>query len=123
MKLKKGFEYMRWIKEKDANYYSGDGYSGYDYPMDDSDINLAVIQINGRSPKSGYQVNCDCKELLYISNGEGTLYKKDTNDVISFQKGDLIVIEQNECYTFDVNFEAVVPCTPAWREEQHKYLD
>lgn len=47
-----------------------------DYPMTDADINVAVIKINGRSPKVGYQTNTACKELLYIISGSGTLEVK-----------------------------------------------
>lgn len=75
---------MEYIKKSEAEFYSGDGYSGMDYPCQDKDINFAVININGRSPKSGYQVNTGCKELLYIISGSGTLYKKDSEDVIKF---------------------------------------
>lgn len=114
---------MLYIRKEEAEYYSGDGYSGMDYPVTDLDINIAVININGRSPINGYQVNTGCKELLYISNGRGNLYKKDSKDVISFKTGDVILIDKDECYAFDGNFEAVVPCTPAWISEQHKYVD
>lgn len=114
---------MLFIKKREAEFYSGDGYSGMDYPMSDEDINFAVIKINCRSPKIGYQVNTDCKELLYIINGNGTLYLKNNKDEVIFNQGDVILIDKNECYAFDGNFEAAVPCTPAWTSEQHKYVD
>lgn len=114
---------MEYIKKSEAEFYSGDGYSGMDYPCQDKDINFAVININGRSPKSGYQVNTGCKELLYIISGSGTLYKKDIEDVIKFNQSDVIIIDKNECYAFSGNFEAGVPCTPAWTSEQHEYVD
>lgn len=114
---------MLFVKKSEAKFYSGDGYSGMDYPMSDVDINFAVIKINCRSPKIGYQVNTDCKELLYIINGNGTLYLKNSKDEVIFNQGDVILIDKNECYAFDGNFEAAVPCTPAWISEQHKYVD
>ena len=114
---------MLYIKKDEAETYSGDGYSGLDYPMTDSDINFAIIKINGRSPKIGYQVNTKCKELLYIINGNGFLYMKEDSKEIKFNRGDVILIDKNEYYAFDGNFEAAVPCTPAWTSEQHKYID
>ena len=114
---------MEFIKKEQAESYSGDGYSGMDYPSSDKDINFAVIKINSRSPKVGFQVNTGCKELLYIINGKGTLHSKDSNEQIEFNQGDVIVIDKNECYAFDGNFEAAVPCTPAWTSQQHKYVD
>lgn len=112
---------MQFIEKNKAEFYSGDGYSGIDYPMTDPDINFAVIKVNGRSPKMGYQVNTDCKELLYIINGMGTLYTECGTK--KFNQGDVLLINKNEYYAFDGDFEAAVPCTPAWTSEQHKYID
>lgn len=114
---------MEFIKKEQAEFYSGDGYSGMDYPSIDKDINFAVIKINCRSPKTGFQVNTNCKELLYIINGKGTLYMKNNNKEIEFNKGDVILIDKNEYYAFDGEFEAAVPCTPAWTSKQHKYIN
>lgn len=114
---------MLHIKQNQAQSYHGDGYSGIDYPMTDPDINFAVIQIHSRSPKTGYQVNTACKELLYIMNGKGTLTLKEKGETISFEKGDVLFIDKGECYAFEGNFEAAVPCTPAWTSNQHKYVD
>ncbi len=74
--------------------------------MSDSDINFATIKINCRSPKNGFQVNVECKELLYIINGSGNLYKQDNEEVIEFEQGDVLFIDKNEYYAFDGNFEA-----------------
>lgn len=114
---------MQIIKREEAEYYTGNGYYGYDYPSVDPDINFAVISISTRSPEKGYQVNRDCKELLYIIKGEGTLYKKNSDDDIKFKEGDLLYIDKGELYAFDGDFEAAVPCTPAWTAEQHEYVE
>lgn len=114
---------MEFIERDKAKFYSGNGYSGMDYPSSDKDINFAVIKISSRSPEKGFQVNTDCKELLYIISGKGTVYMKDNNKKIEFNQGDVIIIDKNEYYAFDGCFEAAVPCTPAWSSEQHKYVD
>ena len=62
--------------------------------MIDEDINFAVIKINSRSPKNGYQVNTECKELLYIINGNGTVYNKQKNEKFNFEKGDVVMIQK-----------------------------
>lgn len=113
---------MRHIKKEMALDYIGDGYSGIDYLVADKDIDLAIIKIDGRSPKQGYQVNTGCKELLYIINGSGVLYLNDNEKVAKFCQGDAILLNKNEEYAFEGAYEALVSCTPAWTEEQHKYL-
>ncbi len=60
--------------------------------------------------------------MFYILNGNGTMYLK-SKEEISFEKGDVILIDKQECYAFNGYFEAAVPCTPAWTSEQHKYVD
>ena len=46
LRKKKGKNKMEFIKKEKAEFYSGDGYSGMDYPSTDKDINFAVIKIN-----------------------------------------------------------------------------
>lgn len=113
---------MELIKQSSAEFYQGDGYAGMDYPSSDQDINFAMIKISGRSPKTGFQLNESCKELLYIVSGEGTISWGETVEVTEFQKGDVIVIAQGEKYAFDGTFEVAVSCTPAWTSAQHKYI-
>lgn len=57
---------MVLIEKDDSNYFSGDGFSGWDYPMKDEDINFAVIKVDGRSPKKGYQVNSIYMQIKYL---------------------------------------------------------
>lgn len=114
---------MLYITKNEAQFYSGDGFSGMDYPLKDQDIDFAVIKVNGRSPKYGYQVNTGCKELLYIIEGYGLLSYKGNDEKIEFKQGDAIIIDKGELYAFDGDFQAGVSCTPAWNSEQHKYVD
>ena len=113
---------MELIKRDAAEFYQGDEYSGIDYLSRDKEINFAVIKVSSRSPKSGFQLNTGCKELLYILSGDGTIYTKEGAES-RFYKGDVIVIEKNESYAFDGEFEAAVSCTPAWTSDQHKYVE
>jgi len=114
---------MLFIKSEDAKAYSGDGYTGMDYPSTDKTINFAVIKINGRTPKSGFQVNLEVKGLYYIIEGSGKLYLKDNDEVIEFKKGDVLQIDEQEWYAFEGDFEAAVTNAPAWTIEQHKYSE
>ena len=92
-----------------------------EYPLHDKDINCATAIITGRYPDTGYCVNEDCKELIYVINGTGTLNKK--GESISFKKGDVILIDKGEIYYWDAHCEIVMPCTPAWYEKQHKMIN
>lgn len=114
---------MIYVGKEKAEFFGDDDKSGFQYPIFDKDLDLSVIKINGRSPKVGYQTNTACKELLYIMSGSGTLEVKGKEEIIEFKKSDVILLDKNECYAFEGKFEALVPCTPAWTSEQHKYVD
>lgn len=114
---------MKLVKQSEGNTYTGKGYSGIDYPVMDSDIDFAVIKINGRSPEIGYQVNTECKEILYIIKGSGILFLRENSSTYPFNEGDVLLLQKGEYYAFDGNFVAGVSCNPAWRSEQHQYVE
>lgn len=82
------------------------------YPLNDKDINVAVIKLNGRYPEKGRVMNTVCKELSYILKGCGKLFLE--NRVIEVKEGDVVLIEPNEKYYWEGNLTMFVPCTPAW---------
>jgi len=61
------------------------------------------------------------KELIYVLDGNGILWFKDKK--VKFEKGDSILINNNEEYYWDTEYCKVsMSCTPAWNEEQHKLV-
>lgn len=91
-----------------------------EYSFNDKDIDCATAVISGRYPDIGYCMNEECKELIYVIEGEGTLNKED--GIIKFKKGDAILINKGEKYYWDAHCTIVMPCTPAWYPEQHKLI-
>ena len=67
-----------------------------EYSFNDKDIDLGIATITGRYPESGFCVNVISKELIYVLDGKGKLYFE--NDCVEFEKGDSILINQNEKY-------------------------
>lgn len=112
---------MKLVKVENAvSFANSENCKGLEYPLKDKDINCSTAIINGRYPETGYCVNEECKELIYVLEGEGTLNKKD--ETISFKKDDVILIDKGEIYYWDGNFKIVMPCTPAWYPEQYKMI-
>lgn len=113
---------MKIVKLNHAQEFSnGDTCKGIEYPLNDKDINLSMAKITGRYPTAGYCVNEECKELVYVLDGSGSLNEKDYN--ISFEKGDVILIDKGEVYYWEGNCEILMPCVPAWYPEQHKLIE
>lgn len=92
-----------------------------EYDFKDKDIDCGVAFISGRYPDKGYCMNEECKELIYVIEGSGTLNKPD--EIIEFKKGDAILIDKGEKYFWYAKCTIIMPCTPSWYKEQHKLLD
>ncbi len=89
-----------------------------EYPLDDSDLNGAVIVLDGRYPDKGYALNLKCKELAYIISGKGKFFQPGKETEVS--EGDMVLIEKNEKYYWEGNLKMFIQCNPSWYPEQHK---
>lgn len=92
-----------------------------EYKFHDKDIDLGIATITGRYPEAGFCVNTISKELIYVIDGNGKLYFEE--GVVSFQKGDAMLINANEKYYWDSSYCVIsLSCTPAWNEKQYKLV-
>lgn len=90
----------------------------FEYLFDDKDINGSVIAISGRYPETGYALNKVCKELVYIVRGSGVLGLADGSQA-DFTEGDSLLINPNEKFYWEGDFESFMVCSPAFDPEQH----
>lgn len=93
---------------------------GVSYGGTGEDIDGAVITVNGRYPVSGFLVNERSKELVYITEGSGTLLSRD--GAKDFAKGDVIFIDNREEFAWDGTFEGFFATTPRFDPAQHKEI-
>lgn len=92
-----------------------------EYPLEDKDINGAVIELSGRYPDTGRVVNLKCKEIAYVISGSGKIVVE--NEEINLSEGDMILVEPGEKYFWEGKLKIFVPCAPAWYPEQHKEVE
>ena len=93
----------------------------YSINLNDKDIDFCINTINGRYPERGFCTNRKCKEICYIIEGKGSINKKD--EKISFEQGDVILIDKEEIYYWDGNCKIIMICTPAWYKEQCELIE
>jgi len=105
-------------KDETTEFKNSDECIAIEYPLGDKDINGAVIKLRGRYPPKDKVVNLKCKELAYIIRGSGKIIVGEA--VTEFHEGDLLLIDANEPYYWEGDFEIFAPCAPAWYPEQHK---
>ncbi|HET9721538.1 MAG TPA: cupin domain-containing protein [Candidatus Saccharimonadales bacterium] len=114
---------MKYVPKSAAKkFQNGPTASGWEWPVGDKDIDIAEATVNGDYPESGFVVNEECKELLYIISGEGTFVTK--NNSVKLQPGDQVLIDKGELFRYENATELVLlaACAPAWRPEQHKEI-
>ncbi len=95
--------------------------TAHEYPVMDSTIHGAVVELNGRYPEKGRVMNEKCYEIGYVVKGQGKIVVE--NEEIEFSEGDQILIKPNEKYYWSANATLFMPCSPAWYPEQHKEVD
>ena len=108
------------LKAKKIDVGAGDVL---EYDLQDPDIDIAIVTINGNYPKKGFVVNQEVKELLYVLSGEGNFANKEES--VNLQAGDQVLIEKGEIFRYEncKDLVIVAACTPAWHPGQHKEVD
>ncbi len=110
---------MEHVKMQDAvRHANSSNCIVYEYPMNNSEMNIGVAEIKSRYPDQGYAINHECSEMGYIVKGSGKL-TTDTQEVV-LSAGDVVYIPRNEKYYWEGNMTVVLPATPAWCPAQHE---
>lgn len=113
---------MKVVKKSHTNSFkNSETCTAIEYPLNDQDINAAVIQLNGRYPDTGRTVNLECKELVYVINGIGKIVCEEEETLIA--EGDVILIPPGEKFYWEGEMTLFMPCTPAWHPGQHKEVE
>lgn len=113
---------MRIIyKNQTKVFKNSDACTAIEYPLDDKDINGAVIELNGRYPIKGRAMNLECKEMAYVIKGSGKVAVEGKE--IKLNEGDLVLINPGEKFFWEGNLTMFMPCTPAWNHEQYKEVE
>jgi mannose-6-phosphate isomerase-like protein (cupin superfamily) len=95
--------------------------TAYEYPVMDTAIHGAIIEINGRYPEKGRVVNEKVTELGFILEGSGKIVIEDKE--INFKKDDQILIKPKQRYYWNGKATLFMPCAPTWYPEQHKQVE
>ena len=108
-------------KEETKKFKNSEVCTAIEYPMEDKDINGAVVEIAGRYPDKGRVVNLKCREMGYVIKGSGKITVEGKK--LELNEGDLVLFEPGEKYFWDGNLTMFMSCVPAWYPEQHKEVE
>lgn len=90
----------------------------WEYKMQNREINLAIAEIRGRYPETGFALNEKCTEIGYVLRGSGRLVTEEKTATLN--EGDAVCIPSGEKYYWEGNLTVLLPCSPAWVPEQHR---
>jgi mannose-6-phosphate isomerase-like protein (cupin superfamily) len=91
-----------------------------EFQTDEQSISGAIAKINGRYPESGYAMNEQSKELVYVTRGFGKIITRDKQE--NFEEGDVILIDSKEQYYWQGNFTIFMANSPKFDSKQHKII-
>lgn len=93
----------------------------YEYGGND-EINGAVAEIDGRYPETGWAVNTEVSEIIFVLEGSGELITKERR--VTLAKAALAVVETGEAYYFEgKSLRVFIAYTPPWTPEQYKVME
>ena len=114
---------MKFIKKSEREIWQTETAKGYEYPFGISNIDCAVVEINGRHPLKGWYRNTKVDEMIYCKSGKGQIVFKDR--ICNLAEDDVVFVNKNEWYYWnDVTNGVFVPmCNPSWSKEQGENKD
>lgn len=92
-----------------------------EFPIEDHDINFAIVKVSSRYPDSGLATNTISKEIVYVQEGAGIVVVNAVEHAL--KAGDVVLIAPNEKFYWDGNMTLHISCTPAFTPEQHIHIN
>lgn len=112
---------MKIVRANQADRFKdGESFIAHEYDTNDSELNTARIEINGRYPINGVMRNNKVKEIVYIESGNGEVTINGITEKVAH--GDVVSFEAGEKISWNGTFTLITTCTPAWTKDQHEFL-
>ena len=92
-----------------------------EYNVGDKELDFAVVKMTGRYPRERRVTNKECKEIVYIHEGQGKV--EINGKECKLNAGDLVLIEAEEKFYWEGNMTLFISCHPAFTIEQHQEVD
>lgn len=110
---------MKIVKKSEREMWQTETAKGFEYPFGATNIDCAVVEVNGRHPVSGWYRNTKVDEMVFVKNGSLTICFKEKPPV-KLTENDAVFIGKNEWHYWAENSKGtyVAMCNPAWSKIQ-----
>lgn len=99
---------------RNSGHCYGEAFADKNAPLD-----IAVVEVTGRYPETGYIYNDEAHEMAYVSQGSGYFKQKGgewqalgTGDVVYFVPGERVAWKSD-------SMTIIVPCSPKFDSSKH----
>lgn len=107
----------------DGNKFkNSDTCAGISYVDEDAQIDMAIIDISGRYPESGWAVNEVVHEMVCVKRGMGTLVIKGAQ-TYNLKEGDAVTIAPGKRFAWNGDMTIIMACNPPFYPEQYNVED
>ncbi|HWT40754.1 MAG TPA: hypothetical protein VN081_05845 [Dongiaceae bacterium] len=110
---------MEHISQSNAQRFENGAVTSWEYEMQNANLNVAPILINGRYPENGYTSNQLSDSIVHIIGGSGTLTLND-GTTVELARNDQVHLAVGDAYYFEGKLELIYAASPAWTPEQTK---
>lgn len=113
---------MFYKKEQATKFSIPGGTNGLLFPSSPKgDQTVAVVEMDGIYPATGYSLNDFCTETIYLT--EGLLEAEVGGQQYTLRPGDLLVILPGNKYRITGQGKSVDLITPAWDKAQNHMVE
>lgn len=90
--------------------------------MQNANLNVAPISINGRYPEAGYTSNTVSDSIVHVIGGNGFI-ELSNGTVVKLVINDQIHLSIGDAYFFEGDLDILYAAAPSWTPQQTKHID
>lgn len=111
---------MEHIPQSKAKCYENGAVTSWEYEMQNANLNVAPISIQGRYPENGFTSNLKSDSIIHVTKGAGLL-ALNNGTTVKLEKNDQVHLAVGDVYYFEGDLEIIYAASPAWTSEQTAY--
>lgn len=111
---------MEHVPQSKAKYYENGAATSWEYEMQNANLNVAPISIQGRYPENGFTSNLKSDSVIHVTHGVGLL-ALNNGTTVELVKNDQVHLAVGDTYYFEGDLEIIYAASPAWTPEQTKH--
>ena len=107
------------MKLSGQKFRNSDTCEGRSFIAVDAPLDIAEITISGRYPETGWAVNREVHEMVYVKEGRGSLTIRGGAET-QLSGGDVVSIAPGQAFAWSGDMTIIMACSPAFDIDQYE---